>query len=175
MKKSELKNYNRLLREENEIQWELLQMAENMLRDDCRCGEIKPLQEENNGLVEDLNDLQADSAVDYTVYTREVRRAYKKNDELIRDIRDLQADWAADHAEHRSNVIELVTQRTRESDLAVRLQSRISGLQEDIKSLDDHNDQYREAVRGLKKDKYDMGVEIERLKKQLDAAIGSQR
>lgn len=128
MKKHELKDYNRLLRAENEALREILQMAEDSLSDGCRCGEIKLLQEENTELVKDLNDLQADWGVDYTIYTREVRRVYKKNDELIRDIRDLQADWAADHAEYRNTLEAIKEQNTRECDLNVRLQGEDCGI-----------------------------------------------
>lgn len=70
MKKHELKDYNRLLKMENEGLWELLLMAENNLSDARRCGEIELLQEENAGLVKDLNDLQADWGVDHAEYRK---------------------------------------------------------------------------------------------------------
>jgi chromosome segregation ATPase len=72
MKKSELKDYNRLLRAENEALREILQMAADSLSDGCRCGEIKLLQEENTELVKDLNDLQADWAAHYTELLSEI-------------------------------------------------------------------------------------------------------
>lgn len=70
MKKRELKDYNRLLKMESEDLWELLLMAENNLSDARRCGEIKLLQEENDGLVKDLNDMQADWAADHAEYRK---------------------------------------------------------------------------------------------------------
>jgi hypothetical protein len=114
MKKHELKDYNRLLRAENEALKYILQEAEDSLSDGCRCGEIKLLQEENDVLVKDLNDLQA--------------------------------DWAADHAEYRKTLEVIKEQNTRECDLNVRLQGNIHEL---------------------KKEKYDMGMELEKMKKKI--------
>ncbi len=113
MKKHELKDYNRLLKMENEDLWELLLMAENTLGDDCRCGEIKLLQEENNELVKDLNDLQA--------------------------------DWA------ESNVVAGTAMLT---------------MATEISRVTEERDRFRGIIRELKKEKYDMGMELEKLKKQ---------
>lgn len=156
MKKRELKDYNRLLRAENEALREILHMAADSLSDGYQCGEIKLLQEENTELAKDLNDLQADWGVDYTIYTREVRRACKKNDELIRDIRDLQADWAADHAR-------AINQH--EADCALS-DMTLQEFERDIESLTEERDRFRGIIRELKKEKYDMGMELEKLKKQ---------
>jgi len=154
--KQSLKDYNRLLKMENDAVKYLLQEAEGSLSDGCRCCEIKLLQEENTELVKDLNDLQADWGVDYTIYVREVRRAYKKNDELIRDIRDLQADWAADHAA-------IINQHKADCSLSDRT---LQEFKRDIESLTEERDRYRGIIRELKKEKYDMGMELEKLKKQ---------
>lgn len=121
MKKHELKDYNRLLRAENEALREILQMAEDSLSDGCRCGEIKLLQEENTELVKDLNDLQADWAEDHSFL---VEQHFK----LVKDINDLRADWAADHAEYRKTLETIKEQNTRECDLNVRLQGIIKEL-----------------------------------------------
>lgn len=136
MKKSELKDYNRPLRAENEALKYLLQEDENMLSGYCRCGEIKLLQEENNELVKDLNDLQYEWAKDHTYQISEMK-----------------------HQEVNLNFADMTLQE----------------FERDIESLTAERDQYRDAVRELKKEKYDMGMELERLKKQLDDAMGSQR
>lgn len=70
MKKHEFKDYNRLLRAENEALKYILQEAEDSLSDGCRCGEIELLHEENAGLVNDINDLQADWAADHAEYRK---------------------------------------------------------------------------------------------------------
>ncbi len=72
MKKSELKDYNRLLRAENEALREILQIAEDSLEGDCYCKEIALIQEESIELVKDLNDLQADWAAHYTELLSEI-------------------------------------------------------------------------------------------------------
>lgn len=41
MKKRDLKDYNRLLRDRNEVLEDLMQLVNDSLEDDCRCGEIK--------------------------------------------------------------------------------------------------------------------------------------
>lgn len=70
MKKRELKDYNLLLRAENEALKYILQEAEDSLSDARRCGEIELLQEENTELVNDINDLQADRAADHAEYRK---------------------------------------------------------------------------------------------------------
>lgn len=124
-------NYIRLLEKENQ---EYFEKAIKTMKD-CCCHEIPELNGEINELLDDLNDLRADWAADYALYTKEVRRAYRKSDELIRDIRDLQADWATDHAEYRKTLEVIKEQNTRECDLNVRLQGKIAGLQDDIIAL----------------------------------------
>lgn len=163
MKKHELKDYNRLLRAENEALREILHMAADSLSDGYQCGEIQLLQEENNELVKDLNDLRADWAVDYTIYVREVGRAYKKNNELIRDIRDLQADWAADHAA-------IINQHKADCSLS---DMTLQEFQRDIEDLTRHRDRFHGCIKELKKEKYDMGMELEKLKKQ-NAELGAK-
>ena len=99
MKKRELKDYNRLLKMENEDLWELLLMAENTLGDDCRCGEIKLLQEENTELVKDINDLQADWAESNVVagtamlaMATEISRVTEERDRFRGIIRELKGE-----------------------------------------------------------------------------------
>ncbi len=113
MKKHELKDYNRLLRAENEALREILHMAADSLSDGCRCGEIKLLQEENTELVKDTNDLQA--------------------------------DWA------ESNVVAGTAMLT---------------MATEISRVTEERDRFRGIIRELKKEKYDMGMELEKLKKQ---------
>lgn len=113
MKKRELKDYNRLLKMENEDLWELLLMAENTLGDDYQCGEIKLLQEENNELVKDLNDLRA--------------------------------DWAECNVVAGTAMLAMATE---------------------ISRVTEERDRFRGVIRELKKEKYDMGMELEKLKKQ---------
>lgn len=62
MKKRDLKDYNRLLRDRNEVLEDLMQLVNDSLEDDYRCNEIELLQEENNEIIDDLNDQQADWA-----------------------------------------------------------------------------------------------------------------
>lgn len=150
------KNYVRLLEEENKNLWKFLQAIKKGLIDDYQCNEIKLLREENTELVKDLNDLRADWGVDYTVYTREVRRAYRKSDELIRDIRDLQADWAADHAA-------IIKQHEADCSLS---DMTLQEFERDIEVLTRHRDRFHGVIKELKKEKYDMGMELEKLKKQ---------
>lgn len=125
MKKHELKDYNRLLRAENEALKYLLQEAEDSLGDGYQCNEIKLLQEENDELVKDLNDLQADWATDH-----------------------------ADHAEYRKTLEVIKEQNTRECDLNVRLQGNIHELE---------------------KEKYDMGMELEEMKKKILQIAGKRQ
>lgn len=137
MKKRDLKDYNRLLREESQrvseqkskVEIELFHLkAKQILEPIINGGEIKLLQDENNEIIDELNDLQADWAESNVVAGTAMLA-------MVQDINDLQADMAADHADYREQVIKLVTQRTRESDLAVRLQSRIAELQNENEKL----------------------------------------
>lgn len=99
MKKRELKDYNRLLKMENEDLWELLLMAENSLSDARRCGEIELLHEENAGLVNDLNDQQADWAESNVVagtamlaMATEISRVTEERDRFRGIIRELKKE-----------------------------------------------------------------------------------
>lgn len=156
MNKKNLKDYNRLLRAENEALREILHMAADSLSDGCRCGEIKLLQEENVVLVKDLNDLQADWAKSNVVFRAAMR-------EMVQEIDDLQADWAADHAA-------IIKQHKADCSL---LDMTLQEFVRDIEVLTRHRDRFHGIIKELKKEKYDMGMELEKLKKE-NAELGSQ-
>lgn len=124
MKKHELKDYNRLLRAENEALKYILQEAEDSLSEGCRCGEIKLLQEENT--------------------------------ELVKDINDIEYEWAKDHAA-------IIKQHDADCSLS---DMTLKEFEQHINNLAEQSDRYRGIIRDLKKEKYDMGMELEKLKKQ---------
>lgn len=138
MKKHELKDYNRLLRAENEALREILQMAEDSLSDGCQCGEIKLLQEENTELVKDLNDLQADWAEDHSFL---VEQHFK----LVKDINDLRADWA------ESNVV---------------AGTAMLAMATEISRVTEERDRFRGIIRELKGENYDLRKRLFDLEKQ---------
>lgn len=124
MNKSELKDYNRLLRAENEALREILQMAENSIENGCYCKEIALIHEENAELVKALNDLQA--------------------------------DWAEDHVK---------TVNAHEADCALS-DTTLQEFERSNENLIEQNERYARNIRELKKEKFDMGMELEKLKKQ---------
>ena len=130
MKKRDLKDYNRLLRDRNEVLEELLQLVSDSMDGDCYCKEIALIQEENTELVKDLNDLQADWAADHTIELalRDITL------ELGKDLNDLKADWAVDYAKYQITLINLVEKNTRECDENVKLQGKIAILKEDLET-----------------------------------------
>lgn len=65
--------------------------------------------------------------------------------ELLDDLNDLRADWA------ESNVV---------------AGTAMWGMAKDIARLTEERDRFRGNIRELKKEKYDMGMELEKLKKQ---------
>ena len=138
-------------------------MAENTLGDDCRCGEIKLLQEENNELVKDMNDLQADCAkrietmmVDCTKELVSSRDWNSVQDELISkitdtamdyldDIDDLQADWA------ESNVV---------------AGTAMLAMATEISRVTEERDRFRGIIRELKGENFDLRKRLFDLEKQ---------
>lgn len=93
MKKQDLKNYNRLLKMENEALEHLLQEVENRLGGDSQCGLSKLLNDRNDELIDDINDIQADWAVERIVlakalkeYDSDLALSNKKNENLQEDL-----------------------------------------------------------------------------------------
>ena len=78
--------------------------------------------------------------------------------ELLDDLNDMQADWAADHLKtakaHKADCYL--------SDMTIQEFERIN---EDLIA---QRDRFRGIIRELKKEKYEMGMELEKLKKQLN-------
>ncbi|PKM74780.1 MAG: hypothetical protein CVU92_04720 [Firmicutes bacterium HGW-Firmicutes-17] len=129
MKKRDLKDYNRLLKMENEALEHLLQEAENKLGGDRYCKEIALIQGKNTELVKDMNDLQADWAESNVVAGTAMWG-------MAQDIDDLQADMAADHTEYRNTLETIKERETRECAENVRLQGKIAKLQDKIVELE---------------------------------------
>ena len=118
MKKRDLKDYNRLLRDRNEVLEELLQLVSDSMDGDCYCKEIALIQEENTELGKDLNDLRA--------------------------------DWA------ESNVV---------------AGTAMLAMATEISRVTEERNRFRGIIRELKKEKYDMGMELEKLKMQNENLI----
>lgn len=172
MKKRDLKDYNRLLREElkrtnkqkNKAEIELFQLkAKQILEPIIVGGEIKLLQNENTELVKDMNDLQADCAkrietmmVDCTKELVSSRDWNNIQDELISkiadtamdyidDLNDQQADWA------ESNVV---------------AGAAMLAMAKEISRITEERNRFRGTIKELKKEKYDLGKKLFDLEKQ---------
>ena len=156
MKKSELKDYNRLLRDRNEVLEDLMRLINDSLEGDCRCEEIKLLREENTELVKDLNDLKADWAKSNTI-------AYAAVHALVRDIDDLQAEWAADH-------VKTVKAHEADCSLSDMTLQEFERINEDLIA---QRDRAVQVIQGLRSEKYNSSMELEKLKKE-NAELGSQ-
>ena len=147
MKKHELKDYNRLLRAENEALREILHMAADSLSDGCRCGEIKLLQEENTELLKEINDLHA-------IWAQDESKLRYFCLELAKDLNDFAADWAIDHAA-------IINQHKADCALS---DMTLQEFERDIGVLTEERDRFRGVIKEFKKEKYDMGMELEKLK-----------
>lgn len=77
-------------------------------------------------------------------------------DHLRDDINDIQADWAADH---------VATIKLHEADCAFS-DMTLQEFERDIEVLTARGEKYDGIIRELKKEKYDMGMELEQLKKE---------
>lgn len=149
MKKQDLKNYNRLLKMENEALEHLLQEAENSLGDDSQCKEIALIMEENTELLKEINDLHA-------IWAQDESKLRYFCLELAKDLNDFAADWAIDHAA-------IINQHKADCALS---DMTLQEFERDIESLTEERDRFRGVIKELKKEKYDMGMELEKLKKQ---------
>lgn len=75
------------------------------------------------------------------------------------DLNDLRADWAIDHIDLAKII------KGYEADQALS-DMTLQEFERDIESLTEERDRFRGIIRELKKEKYDMGMELEKLKKQ---------
>lgn len=137
MKKKDLKNYNRLLKEENEALREILQIAENLSGCDCYCKNIALIQGENGELLKDINDLQADWALDYKDALNELKIKH------IEETQELRQSYL--------KTLEIMSAKhTRANDENVRLRGKIAELEADNEKLTDERDRSRNTNRLLR-------------------------
>jgi len=111
---------------------------------------IRLLEEEN----EDLREILRLTVDGYPI--SEIELLQNENTDLLKDINDLQYEWAKDH----DKVI-----KQHDADCALS-DMTLQEFERDIESLTGESARFRRIIKELKKEKYDMGMELEKLKKQ---------
>lgn len=112
------------------------------------CGEVGKLEAKlvsvrgRNAVQDELISKVADTAMDYQG-----------------DIDDLRADWAEDHA--------VLVGEIKNQDVSLNFSDMtLQEFERDIKVLTRHRDRFHGIIKELKKEKYDIGMELAKMKKQ---------
>jgi predicted nucleic acid-binding Zn-ribbon protein len=98
----------------------------------------------------------ADTAMDYQDDLNELSNL---TIDLAKDLNDFAADWAID----RIDLVKVI--KGYEADQALS-DMTLQEFERDIESLTGESARFRGIIKKLKKEKYDMGMELEKLKKQ---------
>ncbi|URN85182.1 hypothetical protein [Acetobacterium wieringae] len=94
-------------------------------------------------------------------------------DELLSKVADTAMDYQDDLITTKKALETVTSQRTMANRFNVEQQGVVARLKKENEILNGHNNQCREIIRELKKEKFDMGMELEKLKKE-NEELGSQ-